>query len=665
MLGLTLFLLCTGLAAWRAASLLASRQPEPLTTCERAVWVCVLALALWLAQGWLLAISGRFDARSLLATSVLVLSLAAASIWKVGLRMARGAVLGALRSPVSLSLLVSLAPVALWLIYSLAALWVLPVSNHDALSYHFTKSAWLTITGTFALYPSQDLRVTYFPGNYEMLAATCLVFQRSDTSTGFITWASLVLYLVTSFSLIRRVWGSTSIAALTLSMLLASPVVLLHSTAHKNDILMAALTLNALVWLSRAATRGGYGSAAVGIVSACLGLGTKFHGLFLVPVSAYLLWRSWRNGVWHPARRTLLHGALLVAAFALLGGAQYAANMISTGQVMGIEQVPTPNAVNTVAYPAVWQVPRFVMMFLAAPLLTSGLYFRVPWSGELWFWPAYELYFSHYGLHVSLLIVSLPFIVRSTMRRLQPGIRSEAATLSTAAAMLVVFNVLMGIRPYGAFAFIPRFLIFALPILFLWTWCPLVRELELRRLSRVSLAAALAIPVAYMGATVQKDGFTPYRYIEWLWFRAEGSRVTYHSNWRAGLVLDRVAPPGAVVAVDVGYDGWTYPIFGASLSRQVRLIPDAIGPYVPEPDIEWVVVDRAFPIIWGHAEFQSMNQAARYLDHGALTEKDGRVFQSLIRNADFELAYYHPRMFQAVFRRVRSAPAEDAASRFP
>jgi len=54
------------------------------------------------------------------------------------------------------------------------------------------------------------------------------------------------------------------------------------------------------------------------------------------------------------------------------------------------------------------------MMFLAAPLLTSGMYFRVPWSGELWFWPAYELYFSHYGLHVSLLIVSLPFIIRST-----------------------------------------------------------------------------------------------------------------------------------------------------------------------------------------------------------------------------------------------------------
>ena len=64
---------------------------------------------------------------------------------------------------------------------------MLPVSNHDALSYHFPKAVWLTTTGRFALYPSQDLRVTYFPGNYEMLVATFLTFLRSDTSTGLIT----------------------------------------------------------------------------------------------------------------------------------------------------------------------------------------------------------------------------------------------------------------------------------------------------------------------------------------------------------------------------------------------------------------------------------------------------------------------------------------------
>jgi len=71
----------------------------------------------------------------------------------LGSRMTWAAFFGALRSPGQTEHPPPLAPVALWLIYSFAALWVLPVSNHDALSYHFTKSAWLAITGKFALYP--------------------------------------------------------------------------------------------------------------------------------------------------------------------------------------------------------------------------------------------------------------------------------------------------------------------------------------------------------------------------------------------------------------------------------------------------------------------------------------------------------------------------------
>ena len=80
---------------------------------------------------------------------------------------------------------------------------------------------------------------------------------------------------------------------------------------------------------------------------------------------------------------------------------------------------------NTVAYPAYWQVPRFIWMFLAAPVLTAGQFFRVPWNGETWFWPAYELYFSHYGLHVSLLILLLPLAVHYARRRLDPAARAE------------------------------------------------------------------------------------------------------------------------------------------------------------------------------------------------------------------------------------------------
>ena len=74
MLSLVLFLSCTGFCAWRVASLLAVREPEPLTRAERGVWIGVLGLALWLAQGRLLSLAGRFRPGALLGSSLLLLA---------------------------------------------------------------------------------------------------------------------------------------------------------------------------------------------------------------------------------------------------------------------------------------------------------------------------------------------------------------------------------------------------------------------------------------------------------------------------------------------------------------------------------------------------------------------------------------------------------------
>jgi hypothetical protein len=547
--------------------------------------------------------------------------------------------------------------VGLCLIYSVVALSVLPVSNHDALSYHFPKAVWLMNTGAFGLYPSQDLRVTFFPGNYEMLVATFLAFLHSDTSTGLITSASLLLFLASSFCLFKRVWRDASPAALALPMILASPVVFLHVTAHKNDLLMAAVTLNALIWLGRYAVHGGIGSAIVAVVSVALAVGTKFHGLFLVLASTVLLWRAWRNGVWRPTPAVAMFQAVCVAAvFLLLGGAQYVANAIATGHPTGILQIATPNAMNTVEYPAFWQVPRFIWMFLAAPVLSSGQYFRVPWSNETWFWPAYELYFSHYGIHVSLLILLLPLGVWWTRRQLDARIGAEVAAISGATVILVGLNLLIGLRPYGSFAFIPRFLFFALPVLLVWTWCPGVRYFQqIRSSSWLPLAASLVIPIGYIAITVTKDAFSPLEYVEWLWSAPDQRREIFHTPWRAASFVDRFAEPNATVAIDSGYDGWTYPLFGATLSRKVEVILREPGPYVPGPEVDWVAVDRAFSIVWGHPNFQRMSLARRYIDRGPLTDDDQRVYQSLVRNPEFKRVYFYPSRFQAVFQRIRPA----------
>src|SRR3954469_22170475 len=77
MLGLILFLGCTGFCGWRAAVLIAQREPEPLTAVERVVWASILACALWLAQGNLLSFAGAFSPGPLLASSLLLAALVA------------------------------------------------------------------------------------------------------------------------------------------------------------------------------------------------------------------------------------------------------------------------------------------------------------------------------------------------------------------------------------------------------------------------------------------------------------------------------------------------------------------------------------------------------------------------------------------------------------
>jgi hypothetical protein len=311
---------------------------------------------------------------------------------------------------------------------------------------------------------------------------------------------------------------------------------------------------------------------------------------------------------------------------------------------------------NTVAFPAYWQVPRFLWMFLTAPLLTDGKYFLVPWNAERWFWPAYELYFSHYGVHVSLLILLLPLGVRWSRRELGSAMRMELTTISIVALLLVGMNALIGLRPYGGFSFIPRFLFFALPILLVWTWCPWVTHFKrLRPSSWVPLAASLLIPIASAGTTIVKDGFTPFAYVRQLWLHPEQRRDLSHSPWRAALVVDRLAPPDAAVAVDAGYDGWTYPVYGSALSRRVEVLVDAPDNYAPDPAVDWVVVDYAFQTIWGHPDFRSMALAELYIDGGRPSEKETRVFRSVSKNPDFKLVYFNPTRFQAVFQRVRPA----------
>ncbi len=662
MFGLIFFLVCIAGSAWKLALVLAGGESASLSFVDRSTWTGILGLALWLAQAWVLSLLGHFRPSMLLLFSILVFLATMVLTWSYLLKCSK-----IIRFNKSLNFveydklqLVAIFCVSSWFIYSILALAVIPPCNHDALSYHFPKAVMFALSGKFSLNASNDFRVPYFPSNYELLVATFMTFLHGDQATGLITNFSFLMLLATSFGLFSRIWKNNLLTWTAVTILLASPVLLLHTTAHKNDLLMTILTLNALVWLGRYSRRGGFGSAVIGILSLGMAMGTKFHGLFIALASILFLWQAWRRGIWRPTFAVgCLQLILVLGTFLLLGSVQYVANLSATGHLMGLTQTPVPNGMNTIAFPAFWQLPRFFWMLLTAPLFIRGQYFIIPWNGEMWFWPGYGLFFSHFGIHISGLIILLPFSIRKVKKMLSTEIYNELVTISLMALVLVLTNCLIGLRPYGSFCFIPRFILFGLPFLLVWTWCPWALQLvEKRNWGWIPSILSIAIFSSYTVATVKLDEYTPFRYVEYCWFHPEMNREIYHCDWRAASVIDRSLPDDASVAYDGGYDGWTYPLYGRHLSRKVSLILQKNGPYIPGPDVGWVAIDYSFIKVWGNPLLQCMNQTNIYFLQGTLSTMDRRVFDSLQHNPDFKLVYFLPDQFQAVFRRIHPALAQ-------
>ena len=73
------------------------------------------------------------------------------------------------------------------------------------------------------------------------------------------------------------------------------------------------------------------------------------------------------------------------------------------------------------------------------------------------------------------------------------------------------------------------------------------------------------------------------------------------------------------------------------------------------PGAQWVVVDRAWNVIWGHRDFRDLGEASRYIGHGAPTADDLRVVRALLHDPRFEAVYLDAAAVQAVFKRAGAA----------
>jgi hypothetical protein len=507
----------------------------------------------------------------------------------------------------------------------------------------------------FEHFVAPDLRIGTLPANYEMLLADVMILTGSDALTEWIGTATFLLFLVAAAAVARRWMAGTAGTIATVLVTASAPVVLLHSAADKNDLLIAFLGLAALLFGARWCVHGGRTSAAIAITAAILGVGTKPNAAAIAAgLLPFALWhivrvvRERRLGV----QDVVLTVAFVAGVFLLCGGWSYISNWTAAPS-------PGVSSARGQLVPAMapmvygdwfnwWQVP-WLLLTIPFSRTVNGVW--APWAHEYWFWPHYELYWSHYGYAFTIGVLLLPVVL--WRYRSLPNERRAERRIATAAGVLAVAIMLpVASRPIGLYGTYPRYMLAALPLLFAWTFAPLADELwQRRRAAALSVLGVLTAGFVYAAALcAERDSFAPLEFVVWA-ARNPGTRMIPFMNGRAGSVVDRRAGAHDTIAVEGAFETWVYPAYGAALSRPVVFLPREATPADIPAAADWVMIDRSWNTIWPDT-MRDMGDGWKQLAHGKASAPELRLFELLRLDPRFRLVYRNERFNQAVFRRI-------------
>jgi len=602
------------------------------TLLERITAAAVAGAMLWIGLNWLLALTHTLTRLALIgAASGFVI--AALLLLRKPLRFPK----------VDVFALVICIPIILWIAYVLWRGVILPPDNHDALAYHLPKAAFIAQTHGFGYFVTGDPRVTVLPANYELLLSDVLILTGTDHITEWLSTLFYILFLIASGAAIERWFGSGPQVSAAIIATAATPVLLLHSGADKNDLMTCFFAVAALLFGARWVVRGGLMPWVLTIISLVLGGGTKPHvAAVLVGLVPFLAARLLRHFQW---RDIWVGAAVAVVAFALGGGAVYAFNLAhahGADSVIGV----TPNFIGYGDWANLW---RFPYMALAEPFSREPLAVWVPWRHEHWFWPRYELFFSGFGPLFTILVCAIPWCLYKFRDRIAEGARTERFVFCTSALIAALLIMPLQFRPVGFFGGLPRFIAFVIPAVMACSLAPIVERLRDRpvaaRVCLIALAAYFSYEAFQCG---YRDRFSPWIYAKRI-AREPGARWIWISPWRAGNYLERHAGPNDVVAIDCDFDTWIYPAMGERHSRRLEFISKGTT-QIPS-DAQWVMVDRTWNLVWRSPAMTDLSKAFEAMFAGFPSEEDTRVIRTLLRDPKWQLVYLRPRLNQAVFRR--------------
>ncbi|HEY0142008.1 MAG TPA: hypothetical protein VGF48_14005 [Thermoanaerobaculia bacterium] len=571
---------------------------------ERFVAGAVIAISLWMATSWLLAMTLALTRRNLLiALAVLIVA---------SLPLVRRPVV----VPITRWTVIAAILIAGWTAFILWRGSVVPPLSYDAMTYHFPKAALLVQHEGYTHLDSHDLRLRSFPANYELLVADLFLLTGSDRFADWIGTVFYLLFLAATAVVGRRWWGPGLHVVACVLGAGGAPLILLHSGADKNDLMTAFFAVMAIYWSARWCAEGGATPAALAILCGVLAIGTKLSAATIffgvAPFGLVALIRR-------PPRPRWLLASIAFSAIALLllGGWVFVMN--ATAPPMPGAKSGAAAAVPTAQYSEwqnLWQLPTEIVQ------ASLGLRTARPW-------PKHDLFVSHFGVLFGIALLALPFCIwryRSTGER----------TIASVAAV-IAFLMLLPIHQVGfeQYAAILRYSMFVLPFVLAWTVAPVVRELlERRPIWAHGIATLLALTFLVQAIDIAaNDTFAPIEYVRWA-AANPGTREGPHVRNRAAFIADQLAGPHDTIAVFGGVDVWIYPAYGRQFTRRViRLASDATVAEVPD-DAQWLLIDDPPPYRKRPSEGQL------------------RFFREAERDPRWVLRLRHRGFNQAVFQRV-------------
>ena len=371
----------------------------------------------------------------------------------------------------------ALLPVVLWAAFVAWRGTLLPVYDHDALAYHLPKAVMLAKAGGYRVFDVPEARIATWPCDYELLLADSMILTGGDAATASIgTLAYVVLVLMAAW-IAAAWWGPGLHVAVAAAAVATAPLVVLHSGLHKNDLLLSVFATGAFAWAGRWAARGCRASGLFSCVALLLAAGTKASAAFPVagalPVLVLGLYRH-RRTLGAPAAAVFVVGGAVLAV--LLGGVTYAANLVVLHRLIAAPPYQSGYGDGS----SIWQ---FTTMLVMAPFSPLAAAVWNPFRGEYWWWPANDIWFSHFGALFSVLTVALVPCVWRYARRGSCRVERAAASLSALAAYVLTLPI-RG-RPFGFFAGEGRYVFFVLPFVVGWTLCPCSSRFSESRTGRV------------------------------------------------------------------------------------------------------------------------------------------------------------------------------------